>query len=95
LGVGILACLMVITVNVSYGLGQESVGESTVYSAEYMETYAFYIWEYTFYHGNESTPEAAEEYGRMWADFTLVTDEERQQNTINSYNWVMENQNQQ
>lgn len=79
--------MFVLTSNVSYELGQK---QAAGYSKDYLQTYAFSVWEYAVRHTNEMNIDNAFSYGEIRADWTLLTDKERHQNMIDNGNRAME-----
>lgn len=87
LGIGIMLCVLTLTANISYGLGQQ---QAAGYSKNYLETYAFSVWEYTICNANEMDLNNAFSYAETRTNWEFLTDKERHQNMINNINRVME-----
>ena len=65
LGAGIMLCLLILTANISYGLGQQQAAAGQAqYSEEYLQRYAFLTWAYLDSFPND-TLENAKEYARL------------------------------
>lgn len=86
LGVGIAVCLLVLTANISYEIGQE---QAAGYSEEYLEMYGFSVFEHSFMYPDE-TIEHIFHLAKDKTDNYFLTAEERQENALNNFNRAME-----
>jgi len=62
LGAGIMLCLLILTANISYGLGQQQAAAG--YSEEYLQRHAFLTWAYLDSFPND-TLENALQYAKL------------------------------